>query len=223
MKTYHLVGLVVITLVLQYSAVALVPSSQLQFEGPWSNVSEGLRGRLVTDVGNEFGHKFKMHTSDCGKFALFLELQNTNDETMTLVIPEFFSGSCDGFRVAVQDAKGVAANHKNIVQGVSGGNIRCALMLSPHSSYRYRISVYTYAAFDTGLILSDGNDKPWLLNGKDPTVYSVSLQFSPTENWIWKKTPSWEVEHLPGCPVWRGKLSLPSVKLPSLEACNAAE
>jgi len=223
MKTYFLLTLILIFPAALSSAFGHEISPHIQFEGAWSEESEGLRGRLVTRIADEFGRRFPKLNNDRGSFALYLELQNTSSEMITLVLPEYYTGSGAAFQVTVHNDAGVEPKRKSIMQTYSLAVLRCVLMLSPHSSYRYEICHLTYQNDRVDILLNNGFDRPWILSEITSSAYSVAVQFAPSEYSLIRQTPAWDVEHAPGVSVWKSKLSMPAVKLPSMATFNALE
>ena len=165
--------------------------------GNWSEVVDRIQGRIIMSQDRPF--------NGTGMFAVYLELRNTSD-----VLPpiEIYFDPTRTVQCQLVDANDKPVPTARLLTRVLV-SVPFRLILPPDSSLRFRVSVdgHMVPRSEGALIPMLCGD--WLIKSGDLNDYKfkVALVVNP---------PKLDATHR----VWKGTLSLPSVKVPSRTTPN---
>jgi hypothetical protein len=175
-----------------FSCLAIAGFAATPAVGPWSEVAQGIRGRLAVDFGPDL--------AGAEMAVVYLEIQNVSDVANPKEL--WFDPGRSLVEWNLQDEQG-----RKIPK--PGGIVASIMMMGPYwitlphdATLRFRASVSGYGIQPNGGIAFQLPGAFWQVARQPGVTYELSATFVSSP-------PKGDIRH-----AWRGRLLLPSVKIP---------
>jgi hypothetical protein len=181
--------------------------------GPWSEIVDGIRGRLVITDGDVLGKPKAVRTDGDRTFCVYAELQNAGPQNRLVPLYRPYCFQNGEFAFELLDPAGEVVPRANGFVGYDAFPNTVWLQLPPDSTIRFPVTTGGFEAVHDGGRLSVGleMDRRWILSSGATERFRLLCRFSPAKGGDFAKAPPAPGEAF---EVWNGSLELPGVALP---------
>ncbi len=179
----------------------------------WSEIVEGLRGRLVITDGDILGKPKAVRTDGDRTFCVYVELQNLGPQNRMVPLYRPYCFQNGEFTFELMDPAGNVVPRAKEFVGYDVFPNAIWLQLPPDSTMRFPVTTggFGEALHDGRLGVGLEMDRHWNLSSEPTQRFRLRCRFSPAEGASFTKAPPAPAEAF---EVWKGSLDLPGVALP---------